>query len=193
MRAIVLFLGAATLALVSQPACAQTPATGTSQVSSAMAPGLPTLAATAALTTLEQVCLPLLQGQSLKAVSASTGLKSKDGRWILPIADKREATLDPPDDANPHVCSAKIPYRAGSGDAILAAVDGWAQAQAPPLRPDKIRVQSTLGSEPVTTSSWIGQSPKGAEGLVLCQKKPVGGQAADSLKQATLLVSLAPG
>jgi hypothetical protein len=192
MRTLALFLGAAALAAFSQPACAQASVTGASQRPSAIAPAPLTPAATAAITTLDQVCLPLLQGQSLKAISVSTGLKNKDGQWILPIADKRAVTLDPPDAANPHVCGAEIPYRAGSGDAVLVTVDEWAKAQAPPLRPDKIRVQSTQGSELVTTSSWTGHSSKGAEALVLCQKDPIGGQAANSLKQATLLVSLTP-
>jgi|WetSurMetagenome_2_1015567.scaffolds.fasta_scaffold105784_2 hypothetical protein len=189
MKALIVFPGAAALAALWQPANAQAPS---AEVHGAMAPAPSAPAATAALTTLQQVCLPLLQGQTIKAVSSSTGLKKKDGQWVLPVAGDQDVALNPPDLANPHVCSAVIPHRPGSGDAIFASLDGWAKAQAPPLSPDKVRVQSAEGDEQVTTSSWTGQTPKGAEALVLADTRSVSGQAAGALDKATLLVSLAP-
>ncbi len=189
MKALIGFLGVAALAALGQAAGAQVSSTS---VDGGVGPARSSPAATATLTALQQVCLPLLQGQSIKAISASAGLKKNDRQWVMKDAAGRKVEIDPPDSANPHVCSAVIPHRPGSSPAILAAVDGWAKSQAPPLQPDKVRVQSTQDSEAVTTSSWIGQAPGGAEGLVLVDKQPVAGQTAGGLDEATLLISLTP-
>jgi hypothetical protein len=160
----------------------------------ATAPGAPpSAAATAAVTVLRDVCVPLLGGGDLKSVATGGGLKLQDGEWVLPIDGKRRVELQPPDQANPHLCGATITHRVGSQPAILSAVDAWAKSQSPPLQPVKVRQQSTGATSVRTTSTWQGQTAKGSLGVVLTERKTLtGAPVAGELDRSTLLASLTP-
>ena len=117
--------------------------------------------------TLQQVCLPVLKGGDVKAAASAAGFRLKDGLWVLQISGERRVELSPPDEANPHVCSAAVFSRPNSQAALRQALSGWAAAQNPPL---------TLEAEPAdaanagwSSSSWRGAIAAGTLGVALGQ------------------------
>jgi hypothetical protein len=151
----------------------------------AAAQAAPPPAAAAPVTMLRRVCLPLIQGGDLKSVAKSAGLKQVNGQWILRIDHRRRLELDPPDDANPHVCGATIIHGVGAQPAIRRAIDTWARARLIPLDPVKVEQPSTDLNYELTTSTWAGKTPKGAIGVALSAEKtlqgrPVGGDVGQS-------------
>jgi hypothetical protein len=151
---------------------------------------LPTPGAKAAVAVLNSVCLPVLNGAKLQTVASAAGLKLKNGRWRMLVDGKREVILRPPDTANPHLCGETIIHRAGSEPAIFAAIDAWAKAQTPPLQPDKVQAQSKGASRLWFTSTWTGQAPDGALGMVLTQKTAMAGGSVETTARSRLVVSL---
>jgi|GEM_PF-6712567 len=170
----------AAAALAFGPAAAQTPAAPASDNGSP--------AASAAITALDRVCLPLIQGKPIKAVASAVGMKQTRGEWVMVIEGRQRVVVDPPGGANPTVCTVVITYAPGAETAMIAALDGWAAARTPPLQKDKVREEAT-GSRKL--SSWLGSTPDGNHTIVLAeQKTPTGGPIAAPLEQATLLVNL---
>ena len=152
-----------------------------------------TPAAKAAVTALENVCLPLLRGGNLKQAAAAGGFREKDGAWIREIEGSRRVELQPPTGANPHVCLATVYSAVGGGDALRAAIDAWAKRQLPPLAAQKVN-ESEAGPNYVrSTSTWSGQSTGGEVGVVLSEQHTRDGlPAAGDLDRSTVLVSLTP-
>lgn len=150
--------------------------------------------AAAALSTVERVCLPLIRGQTLKAVAATAGLKRDHDDWILPIAGRKRVVIDPPGDSNKTVCSAKLTYGVDGGAPIVDVMNRWAQAQTPPLQKVKDGEDSKGPLRLRKTTSWFGMVSGGSLGLVLSEEKDLQGRpAAGDYDEATLLVSLTPG
>ncbi|MEO6341091.1 MAG: hypothetical protein ABIO39_13700 [Caulobacteraceae bacterium] len=148
----------------------------------------------AALSTVERVCLPLLRGQTLKAVAAIAGLKQDHGEWTLPIAGRKRVVIDPPGGPNKTVCSAKLTYSLDGGPQIVDVLSRWAQAQAPALQMVKDHEDSKGPLRLRKTTSWFGMASGGSLGLVLSEEKDLQGRpAAGDYDEATLLVSLTPG
>jgi hypothetical protein len=184
MRVAFAYLGAAAIA-----ATAITSSPPPSPARQAPSP----IAARAAVEVLQKVCLPLLDGQSIKAVAASAGLKANGGHWMLPMPGRTRVELDPPDFANPHVCQATLIHRTGVQDAIRAAVNDWARAQAPALSPEKVRQQVKSLDYQIVTSTWRGPAAKGVIGVALSEEKtPDGRPLEGNLDRSELYASLTP-
>lgn len=150
-------------------------------------------AATAAVSAVQNVCLPLVEGAQPQKLAASTSLKNDNGEWTLPIENKARIEFTPPDATNPHLCIATIIHQPGEYPQILAAINGWASSQASPLRPGKVQQQSTIDGDLYTTSTWAGQTSKGAESVVLSDEKaPQGRPLLGDFGQTTLFVSVTP-
>jgi hypothetical protein len=173
------FAQGATSALVVAPA--HPPPAASSQVGPAAAD---------AVATLQIACLPILRGKQVKAAAQSAGFKLEDGAWVRPIAGKDEIDLDPPDAANPHVCTLTITAAPGDGAALRSALAAWAAAQSPPLAAAGVDQRTPGASQGWVTSTWSAQTAGGAESLVLTQPQPAGQTATQ--QQSTLLVSLSP-
>jgi len=147
----------------------------------------------AVMTTVKDVCLPLLKGTPIAAVAKTTGLKNGRDGWVLPIAGKRHIEIDPPDGPNPHVCSATVIHAPGEDDSILKALTGWVASQTPALQPIKSGEKATGALYQLTTSSWSGPTAGGVLGLSYSEDKTLDGKpVAGSLDQATLAISLTP-
>ena len=151
--------------------------------------GAPSPAVADMVTTLQQVCLPVLKGGDVKASASAAGFKLEDGEWVLPINGDRRIELAPPDVANPHVCSAAVYANPDSQAALRQAVNTWADAQSPPLT----QVQEPLGLTTAgwSSSSWRGQTPAGTLSVALGQAQPAPGRSPNVL-ESDLEVSLAP-
>jgi len=152
---------------------------------------LPPPAASDAVKALQQVCLPVLRGGDLKSSASAAGFKLRDGQWVLTINGDRRIELDPPDAANPHVCSATIYARPSNSAAIQQALNNWAGAQSPPLTSVKVDAHVSDPTQQWITSSWRAQTPTGMLGLALGQAQPTQG-APEALTESDLTVSLTP-
>ncbi len=139
--------------------------------------------------TLQQVCLPALEGGDVKAAASTAGFHLKDGLWVLQINGERRIELSPPDEANPHVCSAAVYARPESQAALLQALSGWAAAQHPALTP--VQEPASAASTGWSTSSWRGSTAAGTLGVALGQAQPSQAQTAPVL-ESDLEVSLTP-
>jgi hypothetical protein len=149
--------------------------------------------ATAALSTVKDICLPLLKGASVAAVAKTTGLKGGRDDWFLPVSGKRRIEISPPGGANPHVCEATIIHDPTAGDAIVSALGAWAAMQAPALQQLKQQEKVTGALYQLTTSSWEGRTADGNLAVVYSENKTLQGKpVAGGLDQATLSVSLTP-
>jgi hypothetical protein len=151
--------------------------------------GAPSPAVAGMVKTLQQVCVPVLKGGALRAAASAAGFRLKDGQWVLPISGDRRIELAPPDEANPHVCSAAVYAKPDSQAALRQAVNTWAAAQSPPL---------ALATEPPgaatpgwSTSSWRGQTPAGTLGVALGQAQPAQARS-PAVLESDLQVSLTP-
>ena len=154
---------------------------------------IPTPTARAAVSVLQNACLPLLHGAKLNAVASKLKLKNVHGDWLLPVDDQRQVELTPPDAANPALCSETITHRAGGDPAIYAAVDQWARAQTPALQPVKVESPTQAADHLWLISSWSARSPKGDLSIVLTDEKTLSNQPLKGrLGQATLMVSVTP-
>lgn len=150
-------------------------------------------AASAAVTILEKVCLPLLRGSKVSKVASSAGLHDENGQWILPINGKQRALLQTPDAANPHVCQARITYRVGAQPSIRNALDGWAKSQKPPFTPGDVLKPSIGPRFKRLASSWAGRTAAGSVDIVLSDLKTLQGKPADGdLDRSVLIVGLTP-
>jgi hypothetical protein len=162
-----------------------------------MALGQPTMStppsASATVTMLQNVCLPLIEGGNLALIAKANHLRRKDGQWILIIDRKRRLDLDPPDTVNPHVCGATITHSVGSGPAIRQAVDDWARSRSPALTAVKIDQTSAGPTYLRTTSTWRGADPQGVLGVVLSEEKTLkGAPVAGNEDQSEIEISIAP-
>lgn len=154
----------------------------------------PTPGASAAVSTLRNVCLPLLMGQERRAVATAARVKMSGDEWIVPIDGRRQIEVFPPDTANPHVCEATITHRIGSQPAILSAIDAWTSALSPPLRATQFRQRSTGPDGVRTTSIWLGAIPNGQLAVVMTElKSPNGQPEKGDLDQTSLTMTLTPG
>jgi hypothetical protein len=185
MKAQVLCKVAAAAMTVALPALAQT----------ATPPAPPTAPAAAqtplsedAVAALDKVCLPVLRGAMFKAAAATAGFKFKDDAWSRPVDSQHRVEIDPPDVANPHLCTVSVTYAAGDGAQLRAAMSAWASAQSPPLSPVQVG-QIGAGSD-LTTSQWTGKTAGGFENVVLSQEHAAKG--AGGGRQSTLEVSFTP-
>lgn len=167
---------------------AATPAPATAAAPAAAATQTPVGQNTIAA--IDKACLPLLRGAKASATAASAGFRLQDGVWMMTGTGQPKVELDPPDVANPHLCTLTVTYKPGGGAALRAALGAWAGAQSPPLAPVETN-QAVAGSpDGLTTSTWSGPGSGGVEGVVLSQEKPAAGQNGQS--QSTVLVSLGP-
>lgn len=147
----------------------------------------------AVMTTVKDVCLPLLKGAQIASVAKTAGLKNGRDGWVLPIAGKRRIEIEPPDGPNPHVCSATVIHAPGADDQIVKALTGWAASQTPGLQPVKSAEKATGPLYQLTTSSWSGKTADGVLGLSYSEDKTLDGKpVAGNLDQATLAISLTP-
>lgn len=149
-------------------------------------------AASDAVASLQDACLPILRGGHVKPAAQSAGFKLQDGGWVKPIAGKDEIDLDPPDVANPHVCTLTITAAPGDGAAVRGALAAWAAVQRPPLAPAGVGQSVPGASQAWVTSTWSAQTSAGTESVVLTQPQSPAGQPATQPQQSTLLVSLSP-
>lgn len=160
---------------------------------SAASPTPPPPVATAAVSTLQNVCLPLLRGGAVSRVAPAAGFRDRQGSWVLDVAGRPAVELDPPDVANPHLCTATLSYAPGGGDAIRAALATWAATQTPALSPVKVDQTYPGATYERQVSTWSAETPAGVEGVVLDEEKTPQGKPADgNLGQSTMLVSLTP-
>lgn len=167
------------------------PASPAPTTPSQAAPAAPSPAAIDVVTTLQKACLPILRGERVEAAARSAGFRLQDGGWVRPIAGKEEINLDPPDTANPHVCTLTITTGPSDVAAMRGQVASWAAAQSPPLA--SVGVQSAPGAaQGWVTSTWTAQTPSGAESVVLTQPQAPTEQSSAQTQQSTLLVSLSP-
>ncbi len=161
----------------------------------AAAPSVPTgpPSAQATITLLQQVCLPLIKGGDLDTIAKANHLRRKDGQWTLIIDRNRRLVLDPPDTANPRICSATIRHAVGSGPAIQQAIDDWARSSTPALTRVKVDETSTGPSYLRTTSTWSGPNPMGTVGVALSEEKTLKGAPVDgALDQSEIEISITP-
>jgi hypothetical protein len=180
---------AATLLLTAGPAVAQSTApSGAATAPAATSPSTPLTQDTIAA--IDKACLPLLRGAKPQA-AASAGFRLQDGVWTMSANGQPKVELDPPDVANPHLCTLTITYRPGDGAPLSAALGAWANAQSPPLTSGETSRAVAGSPDGLTTSTWSGQtSGGGVESVVLSQEQPAAG--ADGSRQSTVLVSLGP-
>ncbi len=149
-------------------------------------------AATAVVTTVERICLPLIEGQPIKTVAAATGLKQARGEWVLQLEGKQRVTVAPPGGANPTVCSAVIIHAPGDQEPIVKALDAWAMGKTPAYSRDKVREDIKGAVALRKTSSWYAATPAGNTNIVFSEEKTLqGGPVAGPLDQATLMVNVA--
>ena len=174
--------------LCAAAAIAALPCTGSADPVTAPPPS-----AAAAVTLLQHVCLPLIKGGDLRTIAKTNHLRQEDGQWTLIIDHGRRLQLDPPDSANPHVCSATIYHSVGAGPAIRQAIDDWARTTSPALTPIKVDETSSGPTYMRTTSTWQGADPSGVVGVALSEEKTLSGApAAGKLDQSEIEVSLTP-
>jgi len=180
MRPVAPVLAAGLVAAVGTAAQAQTAQAQPTQ------PAQPVAAAV--VKTVDQICMPLLDGAELKSVAKSTGLDEDDGEWRLEVDGDRGVVVDPPSGSNKTVCQATITYAVDNGAPIVAALDGWASAHT--LTKDKDRQPSEGPLRMRKTTSWFGPVGSGALAVVLSEEKQLDGKPVEGdLDQATLLVS----
>lgn len=145
------------------------------------------------VTAVEKVCLPLVGGQTLQAVAAATGVTVRDNSWTMPLPGRGEIRVSPPGRANPTTCSASVSFTPGGQTAFIAALNEWAAAHAPPLRPLRRREQSRNSDLQYWISSWTGGTAQaGTTNLVFTEQAELDGRPTDgALSEAMLLVNVA--
>jgi len=174
--------------MTATPALAQSAPPGVATTPAAASPSTPLTQNTIAA--IDKACLPLLRGAKPQAAAASAGFRLQDGVWTMSASGQPKVELDPPDVANPHLCTLTITYKPGGGAALSAALGAWASAQSPPLASVETN-QAVAGSpEGLTNSTWSGQASGGVESVVLSQEHPAAGATGSS--QSTVFVSLGP-
>jgi hypothetical protein len=147
----------------------------------------------AVLQLVQDACLPLLRGGQASQIARTVGLRMQDGVWVQTLQAGQQVQLQPPDVANPHLCSVTATYAAGAGGALRQALGAWASSQVPPLVPVKVEQSYAGAMYDRLVSTWSAQTPAGAEGVVLDQEKTLQGKpASGNLGQTSLLVSLTP-
>jgi hypothetical protein len=174
------FIMMAAALAVASPAVAQTAAPPATRTAPAPLAAAQTPLTEDAITALDKVCLPILRGAKVKAVGPAAGFKLRNGDWSRSIDDRQQLDLDPPDVANPHLCTITVTYAPGAGAQLRAALGGWASAQ----------VNQAIPGSDLTTSQWSGAAAGGVESLVLSQERPA--QKTSGSRQSTLTVSLGP-
>jgi hypothetical protein len=182
------FIMMAAALAVASPAVAQTAAPPATRTAPAPLAAAQTPLTEDAITALDKVCLPILRGAKVKAVGPAAGFKLRNGDWSRSIDDRQQLDLDPPDVANPHLCTITVTYAPGAGAQLRAALGGWASAQSPPLA--SVQVNQAIPGSDLTTSQWSGAAAGGVESLVLSQERPA--QKTSGSRQSTLTVSLGP-
>ncbi len=191
MKQEFIYLAVTAMLAAAHPAIAAAPpVTAPAAASTVAAPARPSVKDT--VLTLNDVCLPILRGAAVKPTAEAAGFRARNGEWVLTIAGKRQITLDPPDVANPRLCTVTIDASPG-GVAMRAALAAWAAGQSPALTPVKVDDSVAGVTHERATSSWSAQTPSGVEGVVLSQEKTLQGQPTDGgLDESTLYVSLTP-
>ncbi|WP_374471640.1 hypothetical protein [Phenylobacterium sp.] len=139
---------------------------------------------------LERVCVPLIAGQDPDAVSQASGLRQRDGQWVLTVDGRKELLVLPPTPANPNVCSLTVTYDAGGEKPILDLLNAWALANSLEVR--RVREPSEGPLRDRRTSSWEGSRQGAPTALVFSEEKTKDGKpVAGDLDQATVLLSIA--
>jgi hypothetical protein len=146
------------------------------------------------LSALDRVCVPLLSGAKSADVIAAAGLrKGRDDALYLPLEGGKRINVTPPSYNNPTICTLDVVYDAGGDDAVFNALDAWASLRPTVLTPLRAREQSQMDNELHIISSWSGAGPKGAEGLLLIQRKRAdGGPLNGGRNPAQITYSLTP-
>jgi hypothetical protein len=167
------------------------PSTFASPTSPTAAPSTsaPSPIAADAVGAIQTVCLPALRGASFASQARSAGFSMENGASTLRLARGAEASLEPPDVANPHVCSATVSSGANDAAGLKAAIGSWAAAQTPPIV--LVNTQSSAAEEP-TTSAWGAATSNGTLGVGLDQSSPPTNGPAGGQEQSTLYVGLTP-
>lgn len=147
--------------------------------------------AAAVVTAVEKVCLPLVSGQGLQTIAASTGLEQRDGGWVERIDGKKQIRISPPGRANPNICTGEVIYDRDGQAPILEALDAWAQSKN--LTKGKVREESKGSDLQYRASSWFGAGPNGTTAVVFTEQRELDGRSlAGDFDQAMLLVSVSP-
>lgn len=146
--------------------------------------------AAAVVTAVEKICLPLVSGQGLQTIAASTGLEQRDGGWVERVEGKKQIRISPPGRANPNICTGEVLYDRDGQAPILAALDAWAQSKN--LTKGKAREESKGSDLQYRASSWFGPAPNGGTAAVVFteQRELDGRSLAGDLDQAMLVVSV---
>jgi hypothetical protein len=176
---------AAAILLMTFPAAAR----AATDTSTAASPAVTPLAGDT-IVAIDKACLPVLRGAKTQATIKAAGFRLQDGAWTMSAQSQPTVQLDPPDAANPHLCTLTLTYKPGGGTALRAALGAWAGAQSPPLAPVETNQAVAGSTDGLTTSTWSGPASGGVEGVVLSQEKPAAGGG--GLNQATVFVSLSP-
>lgn len=180
MKTIEFAAAALLAAAVAAPAGAQTASADTR-----------TPATVAVQTAIERVCLPVLGGQSMKTAAATANVKQNDSGWWLSAGGAQGVAILPPDSVNPHVCALTVTYQRGQGALLYGLLETWSADHG--LKAVKTKVSRQGQAHGHVTSSWEGQTPKGAMALVLNVETGLNGAPASGGEgQAAVLVSLTP-
>lgn len=128
---------------------------------------------------ITKVCLPLVEGQDLASVKATSGLAEADGARVLAVEGAPPLELRLPNPINPNTCEITLPTQA-AGD-VKQAIDDWSEAPANFRKVRDREPQATaLGPRLVTT--WIAQGDGRRIVMVVSQPEtPADREAAASL------------
>ncbi len=147
----------------------------------------PTGEAAQVLALIQNVCIPLIQKQDIKAVAQTNGLKRSGDRLVLQLAGVERITISPPTQANPTVCTLTVNHQIDQSKPIVDALTGWAAAQNPPVPPLSAGYQASPG---MLGWSWALDTNQMHEGLVLTvQKTPDGKPLGKGYDVSTVLFS----
>jgi hypothetical protein len=171
------------------PAAPAAPAEAPAPAPAPAAP--PSTIAPYVISTIEKVCIPLIHKEKVKQVAKDNGLKRTRDGLVLQLQGVDKVTVSPPTKANPTVCTLTLEYQIDTGEGIVAALNGWAAAQTPPLEPRDVGYQATPA---IKSWSWTGGTPPAREAMVFNIRKTPDGRPLDKDHDvATVLFSLSGG
>jgi len=124
---------------------------------------------------LETVCLPMVTGGDIAALTKPHGFKKKRDLYVLAMAKPMQITMNPPG-SNKNVCSFQIMHAPGGDQPMTVALHNWALARGYSLQRNDNRTDDLKRH----TRSWELTKPDGkAEALVLVTEwKPDGSSVA---------------
>lgn len=139
-------------------------------------------------TGLDQACLPALENPG-HGTPKIAGLKQDDGGIFLPISGNERLNISPPDSVNPTVCIMTLSFPVGQRQGVLTLLNAWSAAHH--LKAVKVDEKSQGSDDQRWTSTWAGQTPRGAMAIAFSADHPLNADSRQAgLSQATVQVSL---